>query len=151
MPAISIEDKKLLKRVIDFYRQSLSEDTDVMAYLRDKLLIHRNLVINDLGLGYSNGTLANALPEDPALCSQLSSLGILDKKGADKLTDCLVVPLTDHAEETINLYARNIKKHNAWITNRSGSGLLNSRAFKAFETIIIAPTVKDLLTFYNRG
>ncbi len=151
MSAISIKTKKLLKRVSDFYRQSFSEDSDAMAYLRDKLLIHRNLVIDDLGLGYSNGSLVDALPDDPTLFSQLLSLGILDQQGREKLTNCLVAPLTDQKGDIINLHVHNIPKSHAWHTNRSGAGILNGRAFKAYETIMIAPTVNDVLVFYDRG
>jgi len=151
MSAISIESKKLLKRVADFYRQSLSEDSKAMAYLRDKLFVHRNVVIDDLGLGYSNGSLVDALPDDPALVSKLTSLSILDQRGNEKLSDCLVVPLTDQAGNIINLYARSIEKRHAWCINLSGCGILNCRAFKAFEAIMLAPTVKDLLVLYDQG
>ncbi len=125
MSVITIESKKLLKRVTDFYRQSLSENSEAITYLRDKLLIHRNLVIDDLGLGFSNGSLVAALPDDPTLVSKLLSLGILDKKGQEKLTNCIVVPLTDRKGDIINLHARSIRKRHAWCTNWSGYGMLN--------------------------
>jgi len=151
MSTISIESKKLLGRVVKFYRRSLSDDSAALAYMRDHFLIHKNRVIEDLGIGYSNGTLIEALPDDPNIIKQLSSLGILDDKGKEKLAHCLVVPLVDAAGATINLHARNLNNHHAWFTNRANGGILNCRAFKAFDHIMLAPTVMDLMVLYDRG
>jgi hypothetical protein len=52
MAAISIESKKLLKKVADFYRRSLVEDSAAVGYLRDQFLIHNYRAIEDLEGGY---------------------------------------------------------------------------------------------------
>jgi len=151
MSLLSIESKKLLKRLVGYYRHSLSADSSGMMYLRDKLQIHHNLVLEDFLIGYSDGTLTQTLPEDQSVISQLIDLGILDKNGNEKLEHCLVVPLTDAAGDIVNLYVRNVKNHKSRLIYRIGCGIINHRAFGAFESVIIAPTVADIMVFYDRG
>lgn len=151
MAAMSVESMKLLKRVAGYYQHCLSADSSGMAYLRDKLQIHHNLVIKDCLVGYSDGSLVKTLPEDPAVLSRLHGMGILDKSGLDKLTDCLVVPLTDAAGEIVNLFAKDLNTHKSWFIKKSVSGILNHRAFMVFDHVVIAPTILDMLVIYDRG
>jgi DNA primase len=149
--ATSVESKKLLKRVAEYYGHSLSEGSDGLTYLRDKLQIHHNLVIEDCQLGYSDGSLVDTLPEDPAVITRLTGLGILDKKGRDRLRHCIVVPLRDASGDIVNLYARNVRHHRARYMRSSVTGLINPRAFKACDDVILTASVTDLLVIYDRG
>lgn len=151
MAAVSVESKKLLKRVAEYYRHSLSAGSEGLTYLRDKLQIHHNLVIEDCRLGYSDGSLVDTLPEDPAVITHLTELGILDKKGRDRLRHCIVVPLMDASGDIVNLYARNVRHHRARYMSRTVTGLINPRAFKACDCVILTASVTDLLVIYDRG
>jgi hypothetical protein len=149
--AISVESKKLLNRVAEYYRHSLSAGSEGLTYLRDKLQIHHNLVIEDCRLGYSDGSLVDTLPEDPAVITRLTELGILDKKGRDRLRHCIVVPLMDASGDIVNLYARNVRLHRARYMRRNVTGLINPRAFKACDDVILTASVTDLQVIYDHG
>lgn len=151
MIGIDVESKKLLARVTEYYRHCLVSDSDGLAYLRDSLTIHHNLVIDDLRIGYSDGTLVDTLPEDTAVIMRLTELGILDKKGCDRLTHCLIVPLTDASGDIVNLYAKNVHHHRSRYLNRTLTSLVNYNALKAHDTVIITPTVPDLMVLYDQG
>jgi hypothetical protein len=151
MASLSVQSKELLKRVVEYYRYSLSADSTGLKYLRDKLQLHHNLVIEDCLIGYSDGSLVGTLPEDRAVLSDLKDLGILDNNNTDKLINCLVVPLLDAAGEIINLFAKSTVTHRSRIIRRTGGGILNSRSFGVFDCVFIVPTVVDALVFYDRG
>ena len=75
MARISVDSIQLINRVVEYYRHSLTADSKGLLYLRDQLGIHHNLVIEDFRIGYSDGSLVNTLPEDPAVIGRLTVAG----------------------------------------------------------------------------
>lgn len=151
MAALSVESRKLLERVVAYYQHTLSADSKGLIYLRDKLEVHFNPVIEDCRIGYSDGSLIDTLPEDPAVISKLTRMGILEKGKRDSLESCLVVPLTDASGDIINLHAINLRTHRSRLLNKTRAGILNHRAFLVFDTVVVAPTVTDFLFLYDRS
>ena len=63
--------QKLLQRVVDFYHQTFNRDEKGLVYLRQCRKITDKNIFSSFKIGYSNGTLLNALPEDGTLIDAL--------------------------------------------------------------------------------
>lgn len=63
--------------------------------LAGKLGLHDLAALEAFDLGYSNGSLARAIPSKGGARDQLAGLGILAADGREAIMDCLVIPIRD--------------------------------------------------------
>ena len=166
--ALTVKDRRLLAKVVSYYQHTITEDKAGIDYLKNERGINDNQSLKDFGTGYANGTLLNILPvADPAngkddeVIKSLKGIGILNSKGKEIFYNCVVFPLYDTKGAIVSLYGRNIDpaspdgcaaasvKHLYLPGVRSG--LVNRRAVKRSQTLILTESVIDALTLYDQG
>jgi DNA primase len=151
---LTVKDRKLLGRVVSYYRHTLTEDNAGIDYLKNERGINDNQSLKDFGAGYANGTLLKILPEDPDVIEALKTIGILNSKGKEIFYNCVVFPLYDSKGPIVSLYGRNIDdecdvKHLYLPGKRCG--LVNRQAVKRSQSIILTESIIDALTLYDQG
>ena len=151
--AITVQDKKLLAKVVAFYQHSLTTDSRGLDYLKARGITD-NQAIKDFGAGFVAGTLREILPDDEEVIKTLQKIGILNKKGNEVFYNCVVFPLYDEHGTVVNLYGRNIAEDNGvnhLYLPGPRQGLVNRQAAKRSATIILTEAVIDALTLYGQG
>jgi len=85
--------QKLLKRVIDFYGAAFTgNDDNGLKYLVERRKITDNDIFRDFKVGFANGTLLKALPDDGNIIKSLKELGILNEKGNELFYGSVTFP-----------------------------------------------------------
>jgi DNA primase catalytic core len=150
---MSVKDKKLLARVVDYYRHSFENDRRGMNYLTGERHINDLQSIKDFGAGFVCGTLKEILPQDPDVIKQLKEIGILNAKGNEIFYNCVVFPLYDEQGAACGLYGRNIADNAAVHLYLAGTrtGIVNRAAVKRSRTVFLTESIIDALTLYDRG
>jgi len=145
--------QKLLKRVVDFYYTTFAEDDRGLRYLTDERKITGKAAFSDFRVGFANGTLLNALPDDGELIESLKQLGILNEKGNEFFYGSVVFPLYDLSGNIRTIYGRRIEEKGADHLYLPGPirGLFNRQAAKLNDEIILTESVIDALTLYSAG
>jgi DNA primase len=154
-------DEVVLRRVADYYRATLKESPDALAYLEQRGLVHGEL-IDHFKLGFSNRTLGYRLPKKllksgAAIRGQLQRLGILRESGHEHFTGSVVVPIFDERGAVAEMYGRKITPG-----LRPGTplhmylpgphrGIFNAAALVHSKEIILCEAVLDALTFWCAG
>ncbi|MCP4345039.1 MAG: toprim domain-containing protein, partial [Desulfobacterales bacterium] len=150
---LSVKEKKLFARVVEYYQHTFAEDNFALEYLKNRGITENQSSI-DFGAGYANGTLLQILPEDDEIIKSLKSIGILNQKGNEVFYDCVVFPLLNDKGTAVSLYGRRINE-NATIKHQYlkgiRGGVINSHAVKRSQTIILTESVIDALSLYDQG
>lgn len=87
-------DPKLLSNLIRFLTSAFQKDAAGRA-LASALGLRDLDALETFDLGYSNGTLARAIPSKGGARDLLLSLGVLASDGREAISGCLVAPLRD--------------------------------------------------------
>ena len=108
-------DRVVLRRVVDFYHETLKQSPEAHAYLERRGLYSPELV-ETFRLGYSNRTLASRLPEKQvkageAIRTQLQRLGVLRGSGHEHLAGSIVIPIFSDDGEVLELYGRKVRSN----------------------------------------
>jgi DNA primase len=150
-----------LKRIIDYYHDTLKQSPEALAYLESRGLQSAEL-IDRFKLGYANRTLGYRLPErnrkaGAEIREQLQTIGILRKSGHEHFSGSLVVPVMDEHGVISEVYGRKIRndlrKGTAYHLYLPGphNGLWNVDALKASQEIILCEALIDAMTFWVNG
>jgi len=91
----AIQTQKLLARVIEYYRNSFKRSGGVQEQLVKRLGITDYQIFEQHKIGYCDGTLAKTIPSQGQAVDLLKSAGILDEKGIEMNTGCLVMLVID--------------------------------------------------------
>ena len=173
------DEQQALKRVIDFYHETLKQSPEVTDYLESRGLNHPEL-INTFKLGFANRTLSYRLPEKNRTAGSeirglLQSVGILRKSGHEHFNGCLVVPVMsmdgrydgapggsasalNENNQIKEVYGRKIlgnrlRKGTAQHLYLPGEhqGVFNYLSLAANEEIILCESLIDAMTFWVNG
>jgi hypothetical protein len=113
-PPVDVDagDQELLDGVVAYYHRTLLDSPEAMSYLARRKIDHPEAT-ETFGLGFSNRTLGLHLPdkrrrEGAAIRGRLTRLGVYRESGHEHLAGSLVVPVTDPAGRTTDLYGRKI-------------------------------------------
>lgn len=159
---LSVKHQKLLARVVSYYQHTLSQDRRAVANLKTRWGIDKIQTLKDFGAGFSDGSLVDTLPvadpasrgEDRDTITALRQIGILDSKGRDVFSGCVIFPLQDSAGALANVYGRKIsagKGKKEFFLDDTGCGLANRRAARRSTQVILTFSVKDALILYDQG
>ena len=163
--AFDADDQVLLAQVMDYYRETLKQSPEALAYLQARGLDHPEL-IDTFKLGYANRTLGLRLPtkqrKDGAdIRARLEKIGIYAASGHERYNGSLVIPVIDAAGRISEVYGRKIRddlrkgtaKHLCLPEEcRAGSrGVWNVAALVASREIILCEALIDALTFWCAG
>ena len=156
------DEQQALKRVIDFYHETLKQCSDATEYLESRGLNHPEL-INTFKLGFANRTLSYRLPEKNRKAGSeirglLQSVGILRKSGHEHFNGSVVVPVLDENNQIKEVYGRKIlgnrlRKGTAQHLYLPGEheGVFNLPSLAANEEIILCESLIDAMTFWVNG
>jgi DNA primase len=155
-PPLSVKLKKLLSRVIAFYHTAFCEDPRARRYLESRGITDKALY-RAHKIGFANGTLLNALPDEGDIYEDLKQLGVLTQKGQEHFYGYATLPLYDMAGDPAGIYGRridemvagNVPDHLYLPGQRRG--LFNRQAAKGNSEIILTESVIDSLTLINVG
>ncbi len=156
------KNQKLLKRVVDFYHTTFTEDDKALKYLADKRRITGlsenrtqacKTIFTDFKIGYANGTLLKTLPDDGDIINSLKEIGILNKKGNELFYGSVTFPVYDLNNNMTCIYGRKItdQENNHMYLPGERKGVFNWQAAKLHDEIILTESVIDALTLYNAG
>ena len=106
------DERAALKQVIGYYHETLTGNTEALAYL-DKRGLKSSEAIERFTLGYANRTLGLRLPEknrkDGALLrGQLQRVGVMRASGHEHFAGSVVIPVFDAAGHVVEVYGRKI-------------------------------------------
>lgn len=148
---------KLLERVAAFYHQRFLDRPEGQQYLVKALGLRNVSLFRDYRIGFADGSLLDALPQDAESVELFRELGVLNGRHREVLAGCVVFPLFDAAGTLINLYGRRIKggakdsKQNDLYLNGEASGIWNAQAARRASRLLIAGSIIDALTLVDRG
>jgi len=164
---LKVEDRELLRQVIDYYHETLKESPDALRYLEKRGLQSEQPsvtaeMIERFKLGYANRTLGYRLPQKNRVAGaqsrgRLQQLGILRESGHEHFNGSLVIPIFDGHGHVTEVYGRKIVKGlNAGIALHlylpgPHRGVWNIEALQASKEIILCEALIDALTFWCAG
>jgi DNA primase catalytic core len=164
-PPVSLDGEVtlLLNQCAGYYRDTLKQSPEALAYLKARGLDHPE-IIERFQLGFANRTLGLRLPEKnrksgAELRTALQSVGILRDSGHEHFNGCLVIPVHDEHGNVAEMYGRKITGDTKL---RAGTplhlylpgphrGVWNLDALKASKEIILCESLIDALTFWCAG
>jgi DNA primase len=166
--ALDADDRAVLLQVVDYYRLSLKQSPEALAYLQSRGLNHPEL-IDHFKLGFANRTLGLRLPdkrrvEGAQIRARLERLGVYRASGHEHFNGSLIVPVLDAHGQVCELYGRKVTArlregtplHLYLPANAArGRGVFNVAAFtatgSAAKEIILCESIIDALTFWCAG
>lgn len=164
LPTVNRAD--LLMRVVDQYHQAFLEDRSGADYLAGRG-IKDPVVFTTFKIGLANGSLRDILPKDPAheLIVSLKTLGVLNEKGNEHFTNCVVFPIYDERGAVTGLYGRRISSNaskSAQTPSAPGlpdhlylpgprRGVWNGGAAKVYKDLVVTESIIDALSLYSVG
>jgi len=172
------DDQALLKRVIDFYHETLKQSPEALDYLESRGLNDVEL-IKTFKLGFANRSLGYRLPQKnrkagSQIRGQLQNLGIYRDSGHEHFSGSLVVPVINQEGEITEVYARKIGNrlrkgtpHHLYLPGEH-RGIWNLQAFMSRDgrysgepgggapvatndEIILCESLIDAMTFWVHG
>ena len=144
---------KLLTRCAAFYHRRFLDAPEGLRYLTQERGIRDVALFKTFQVGYADGALLEALPQDEQAVAELKALGILTERGRELFDGCVVFPLWSEAGAIVNLYGRRIRDGavNHLYLPGAKQGLWNWQAAKRSKTILLTESVIDALTAMDAG
>src|SRR5262249_47419032 len=158
---LKVDDRELLRQVIDYYHETLKESPQALRYLEQRGLRSED-AIEKFKLGYANRTLGYRLPQKNRVAGaesrgRLQELGIFRASGHEHFSGCLVIPIFDEHGHVMEIYGRKIVRglHRDLALHLylpgPHKGVWNLEALQATKEIILCEALIDALTFWCAG
>lgn len=156
-----VDDRELLRQVIDYYHETLKESPAALSYL-EKRGLQSEEAIERFKLGYANRTLGYRLPQKNRVAGaesrgRLQQLGILRESGHEHFNGSLVIPIFDEHGHVAEVYGRKIVRGlhpdialHLYLPG-AHRGVWNIEALQASKEIILCEALIDALTFWCAG
>ena len=155
------DDQALMRRVMDYYHQTLKQSPEALDYLAKRGLDDAEL-IKSFKLGYANRTLGLTLPlknrkAGAEIRSQLQRIGLYRDTGREHFNGSLVIPVMDANGLISEVYGRkthgNLRKGTPKHTYLPGphAGVFNRVGLANTEEVILCESLIDALTFWRWG
>lgn len=151
----------LLRQVVDYYHETLSQSPEALAYLEKRGLNDPELIAT-FKLGYANRSLAYRLPQKnrqagAELRGRLQAVGLLRESGHEHFNGCLVVPVLDAEGQVVEVYGRkindNLRAGTAYHLYLPGphAGVWNLAGLRGTPEVILCEALLDAMTFWCAG
>ena len=143
---------ELLQRVAEVWHRAFCEGTEGLAYLEKRGLNQRAL-LRDLKTGYCDGEklLAITSAEERQL---LQRVGILNERGKELFSRCVVFPLCDRHHRVVSFYGRSTV-FQAKVPHRfcAGvrTGLFHRHAVHGVSSVFLTEGILDALALHQAG
>ena len=151
--AVDRPSQEILDRIVAFWQKSFAASRDAQAYVKRRRIWSPE-ILKALKIGYSNGRLRSALPEDGKLRRQLKDLGILNEAFNEVFYQRLVVPLFDETGVLVGVYGRTINpKSDLSHLYLKGPrrGAFNPAGIPEGGPVMLAESIVDALTLLTMG
>jgi DNA primase catalytic core len=144
---------KLLARVVAFYARRFLDSPEGLRYLTKERGICDVALLKTFQVGYADGTLLEALPQDEGAIAELKALGLLTERGRELFSGCVVFPLWSEQGAIMNLYGRRTSdgEVNHLYLPGPRQGLWNWQAAKRSKAILLTESVIDALSAIDAG
>ncbi len=145
----------LLERALAIYQKHFADGPEGRVYLESRGLADASLWEGH-GIGYCKGKLAEVLPDDERVRSELKTLGLLLPDGRERFAGCVVFPIRDAEGRLTTLYGRrcaaNAPKNgrHCFLPGRP-TGLWNAAALKTHAHVVLVESVLDGLSVELAG
>jgi DNA primase catalytic core len=151
-----------LRRVLDYYHETLKQSPEALDYLAKRGLNHPEL-IERFRLGYANRTLGYRLPakawkEGQEVRGRLQGIGLLRESGHEHFNGSVVVPVIDPQGVVHEVYGRKIRDDlrtgTAYHLYLPGphAGVWNEEGIAAGGgEVILCEALIDAMTFWVHG
>ena len=151
-----------LRRVLDYYHETLKQSPEALDYLAKRGLNHPEL-IERFRLGYANRTLGYQLPakawkEGQEVRGRLQGIGLLRESGHEHFNGSVVVPVIDPQGVVHEVYGRKIRDDlrtgTAYHLYLPGphAGVWNEEGIAASGgEVILCEALIDAMTFWVHG
>ncbi|NOY69849.1 MAG: toprim domain-containing protein, partial [Deltaproteobacteria bacterium] len=142
--------QQLLDRVISIYENNLENTGKKVLYDRgiaDAGLFGRHRI------GYCNGKLKEILPQTGPIIEELGRIGILNSRGGEHFSGCLVFPVFDLDGNIVTIYGRffhQATRRHVFLPHRS-TGCWNIWIIKSCSDIILTESIMDALSIETAG
>jgi DNA primase len=158
--ANAADDQAVLQQVVNYYHDTLKQNDEVQAYLKQRGLDDPEL-IDTFKLGYANRTLGLTLPEKnrkagSEIRSQLQRIGLYRDSGHEHFNGSLVIPVINEHGVITEVYGRKVLSRLRKGTSKhlylpgSHEGVFNPACLNHPE-IILCESLIDALTFWRHG
>ena len=158
--ALDADDRTLLRQVIDYYTERLSQTPAALAYLKKRGLGSPEAIAAHR-IGFADRTLGLRLPNKQRAAgldirTRLERLGVYRESGHEHFNGCVVFPLFDQTGEILGAYGRKIVENQTpglpkhLYMPGPHRGWWNPAAL-ASRQIILCEAVLDALTFWENG
>ena len=142
-------DAALIESIVEHYHKTLcGTDTRGLDYLKGRSLADPE-TLKTFRVGLVNGSLKSVLPASAV--EPLQQVGILNEKGNEFFYGCIVVPIFTATGELGEMYGRSIEGSRHLYLPGPHRGILNPKAAKVFDEIILTEAVLDALSLYAIG
>jgi DNA primase len=144
---------KLLERVAAFYHQRFLDRLEGQQYLVKVRGIRNGSLFGDYRIGYADGSLLQALPQDAESIDLFRQLGVLNGRNREVLAGCVVFPLFDAAGALVSLYGCRIEDGPAQHVYLAEDvcGIWNAQAARRSSRLLLTGSILDALTLVDRG
>jgi DNA primase catalytic core len=154
-PSVTIDEAtraKLLARVASFYAKTLHKDRAGLDYLKTRRLDDPT-ALETFQVGYCNGSMRNALPQEGEVVEQLKAIGVLNEKGNEVFYQRIVVPIHNAAGDVVSLYGRRLDDEEAkhLVIKGDRRGVFNGVTAKSHQSLVIVESIFDALSLWIAG
>lgn len=146
------QDNEMMERVAEVWHQAFCQRPEGLAYLESRGL-HDKEMLRLLQAGYCDGEqiLAIGSAEEQEL---LQRVGILNERGKEFFSRCVVFPLKDRHGRVVGFYGRSTLS-GAKVPHRfcagTATGLFYPQAARGASEVILVEGVLDALALYQAG
>ena len=142
---------KLLERVAAFYHQRFLDRPEGRQYLIKVRGLRNRALFADYRIGYADGSLQQALPQDAESLEQFRQLGVLHGRDREVMAGCVVFPLFDASGALVSLYGCRIEDGNSVYLGAETRGIWNAQAARRASRLLVTGSILDALTLVDRG
>lgn len=140
---------QIIEKTISFYEKAFSVNDTGKDFLYSHR-IRRSSIFDKFRLGYSDGSIIEALPKKGKIINDLQNLGILSKD-RDFFHDCLTVPIIDQDNNTINIAGIDIKTMEEKFLFPDQCKLFNLPILNTYSEIYQTKNIMDLFSLETTG
>jgi hypothetical protein len=151
-PAAALSEERaqvLLRRIVELYHQNLSQSVIPRQWLASRGLTDY-AAFDRFQVGWCDGRMAKLLPDGPEMRRELASLGVLDGKGREVLSGCVVFPTYSVSGGIDNLWAYPKTGQPLLLPCRPG-GCWNLSTARAAAHVLVVTDVIDALSILSAG
>ena len=141
---------ELFEKAVSFYVRTFEDRAEGRRFLESQGISDQETWRRHRA-GYSDGSLAGALPESGKVTVDLRTAGILLEDGTERFLKCAVLPVTDVEGRILGLYGKHISTGHEIRLPGGPPLLFNIGTIKIYPEIILAGTVFDVLALGTAG